>query len=293
MTHHGRTHPSLAALCLGCGLLAGCSAHLIAPPTGLIEQTPPYGYSDADWAEVLAQNVRDGLVDYQKLSQNPRVLQRYYALLSRTGPALTPDQFSTRPQSVAYWVNAYNACVLLAVLESYPISTVYDLSLPPLEFSHTFSVDGRTRNLAAMEEQVLKVSAGDVRVLFTMSAAALGMPRLEDRPLRANILEQQLSEAAARELDNPRILRIDHSRKSILVWQEVLRRQEAFLAYWRTRRRVATAFLFNVLLELASPEQRRALQGAVGYQFREMPFDRTLNDASAGAPASRAESTDE
>src|SRR6476660_1619142 len=99
----------------------GCASRgALAPDVRLIEQTPPYLYSDADWAEVLQQFSHHGLVDYAGLADHPGVLRRYYALLSKTGPSSTPDQFASRQQTVAYWVNAYNAMVILAVLKNYP-----------------------------------------------------------------------------------------------------------------------------------------------------------------------------
>lgn len=258
---------------------AGCARENLQPDVSLLDQTPPYLYSDADWAEVLSRHVRAGLVDYQALAKDPKPLRRYYALLSRTGPGSTPDQFASKQQIVAYWINAYNASVLLAVLQSYPISTIYDLTLPSLEYEYTFVLDGQPRTLGWVVDRILDESATDVRTLFLLCGASMGTPVLPDQPIRASTLERQLGEATVAALQNPSLLRIDHGAQAIFVWQEVLRRQDDFIRYWQTRRRVTTAYLFNVLLELASPEQRTTLQTAVGYSFRPLPFDRTLNDA--------------
>jgi len=115
----------------------------------------------------------------------------------------------------------------------------------------------------------------------------MGTPRLLSEPFRADTLENQLARAAAEALDNPNLLRIDHMAKAILVWQVILNHEEDFLAYWRLRRRVSNVYLWNVIPELASPQRRRALQSAVGYRFREIPFERKLNVwARPGAQAS-------
>src|SRR5205085_11259181 len=115
----------------------------------------------------------EGLVDYGSLKANPVALKRYYALLSRTGPSLTPDQFSGRLEAAAYWINAYNALVLLAVLQHYPISTIHDLSLPTLDYGYTFQVDGAGRNLKQIEEKAYQESSNDVRVFFVMCGGAM------------------------------------------------------------------------------------------------------------------------
>ena len=77
--------------------------------------------------------------------------------------------------------------------------------------------------------------------------------------------------------DDPYLLQIDHITKSILVWQEVLDHEQDFLAYWRLRRRVSSIYLHNVILDMASGLRRRGLQSAVGYRFRQIPFERKLN----------------
>lgn len=256
-------------------VLAGCEQPDFRPETALLER--PYRYSDRDLARVLQGNVRNGLVDYDAMAAHPEDLDRYYALISVTGPVSTPDQFPTRASETAYWVNAYNAMVLKAVLSRYPIHSLYDLTLPRLETEYTYRVDGRIRTLADVETDMLATSGNDVRVLFAASRAAMGGPPLLTEPLRADSLDRQLAAAAARALDDPRIMRIDPATHSIYVWQLVLRRQADFEHYWRSRRRASTGRLLDALADMASPRRRSALQAAVGYTFRSMPFDRTLN----------------
>ncbi len=258
-------------------LAAACRQVTVPVRVTLLRQAERPVYSDQDWAEVLRTRVHDGLVDYASLARAPEPLDRYGALISIVGPASTPDQFTSSEQTTAYWVNAYTACVLRAVVGRYPVSSMYDLSMPRLEYEYTFQVDGQVRTLADMEQEILKHSRGDVRALLATSRAAVGTPRLPAQPLRASSLERQLSEAAADALDQPEVLRVDHASQSILVWQLILRRQAEFTEYWRTRRRVRNAQAYSVLLELASPAQRRVLQSAVGYTLRELPFNRTLN----------------
>lgn len=267
---------------VGCLLIiafstAGCTQLTNPPDPAILGADGPHLYSDQDYAEVLRQYVHDGLVDYEALATNRAGLDRYYALLAVTGPTKTPDQFASSAQVTAYWINAYNALVLVAVLSRYPVESMYALDLPRLEHEYSYLVDGKMRNLAAIEDEILAWSQGDVRALLATSRAAMGTPRLSDQPIRASTLERQLAEAAAGALDDPHLLAVDHGAQSIFVWQVILRRQEDFLAYWRSRRRVETAYTYNVLLELASPEQRRALQSAVGYMLREIAFDRSLN----------------
>jgi|GEM_PF-580648 len=273
--HSQKLIPLLLLLAgLWCG---GCAEQAIPPKMALLADARPYLYSDRDWAVVLRDDVRYGLVDYEALSRNREPLDRYYALLSVTGPTRTPEQFPSRAHVVAYYLNAYNALVLCAVMQRYPVATMYDLSLPHIEYGYVFTVDGRQLTLGKIEAALLKESQDDVRTLLATSRGALGAPRLFNEPISPQMLEAQLTRAAAEALDNPDLLRIDHVNKSIFVWQLILRREEEFISYWKTRRRVRAAYLFNVLLDLASPQRRRLLQTAVGYSFGPISFDRTLN----------------
>jgi hypothetical protein len=262
---------------LGLGLVGGCAPGAIRPNLSLLSGSKPYQYSDRDWAEVLRSYVRGGLVDYEGLSAHPENLERYYALLSVTGPGTTPEQFGSRAAATAYWINACNALVIRAVLAQYPAKTMYDLALPRLETDYNFILDGQIRTLSMIESEMLAASGNDVRVFFATSWAAMGTPLLSDEPIRAESLDRQLAAAAAEGLDNPAILYIDSSSQSIMLWQLILRRQTEFEEFWRARRRAYSVSLLDVLMELASSKRRAALQAAVGYVFREMPFDRTLN----------------
>src|SRR4051794_16463378 len=84
---------SLALVACVAGISGCFRSGSVRPETALLEQSAPYLYSDADWADVLHRYVHDGRVNYADLRENAAPLKRYYALLSRTGPALTPDQF--------------------------------------------------------------------------------------------------------------------------------------------------------------------------------------------------------
>ena len=226
---------------------------------------------------MLRDHVKDGLVDYDGLKADAGNLQRYGAVLSATGPTQTPKQFENVASRTAYWINAYNACVLLAAVKAYPTTTLYDLSMPRIEEDISFLVDGSSHRLVDIERKALEEAQGDVRVIFALSRGAIGTPRLRDEPYRAASLDAQLTDAVARSLSNPSLLYVDDDSRSILVWQDILSRQDDIIRYWQEQRRSRHAYLYNVLVELASREGRVRLQNAAGYTIREIPFNRALN----------------
>jgi len=274
----------LAVLAAGLGMMAaGCTQPVtIDPNTRLLDRPGPHAYSDQDWAAVLRDCVRDGLVNYAGLAAGREPLDRYYALLGETGPSRTPDQFRSAAHATAYWINAYNAAVLLFVLEHFPAETIYDENTPKIEAA-TFRVNGQVYTLPQMESKILQVSGGDVRALFATSRGALGTPRLPAEPIRAATLEPQIARAAADALNNPRILRIDQAGQQVLVWQVVLAHRDDFERYYCARHRAAKPPLLSVLMVMASAERRGALGVAAGYPLRTMPFGWQLNNCATGA----------
>lgn len=263
---------TVAAFC------GGCAETVLRPEPGLVQQVRGEPYSDRDWAVTLRDHVRYGLVDYDTLRLTPASLMRYCAVISVTGPTSTPGVFPGRANLVAYYINAYNALVLRAVL-SQPanLPTMYDLSLPRLETEYRFALDGGVVTLAWIEDKLQEVSGGDARTILATSRAAMGTPRLTNEPIRPETLDRQLTSAAADALDLPEIMQIDHAGQAVMLWQEILDRQDQFVEYWRNIRRVRTFYLWNALHAMSSPQQQRALQSAVGYRFRPVAFDRALN----------------
>jgi hypothetical protein len=279
-------------LALAGALFSGCAQVTIKPDPQLVPRPLPTTFDDKDWAAVLRDHVRNGLVDYNGLQRSRDPLDRYYGLISAMGPTTAPDQFPTRYHKMAYDINAYNALVLCAVLQDPTQPYVYDVSMPSLETDIAFVLDGRQTTLEQIEERLLKNSDGDVRVIFALSRAALGTPALRNEPYRADSMERQLQEAAAAALDNPYLLQIDSSQHAIFAWQGIIANQGAFLDYWQARRRTRAPTLLSVLTDMASPRRRQLLSAAIGYSIRVIPFERRLNrgtpEGTGAAPVGAA-----
>src|SRR5438046_559302 len=61
----------------------------------------------------------NGYVNYTGLKADRAELDSYVAALERTSPENTPALFPDRASQLAYWINAYNALVLQAVINNY------------------------------------------------------------------------------------------------------------------------------------------------------------------------------
>src|SRR6185295_18720364 len=84
----------------------------------------PFGY-DA-WTALLAEVVTgDGKVDYERLRERRPLLDQFVADLGATSPESDAARFPTEEHRLAYWLNAYNAFTLHAILAEYPITSVW------------------------------------------------------------------------------------------------------------------------------------------------------------------------
>ena len=121
--------PARAVVLFLAVLLMGCDS-VIEPRFGPVEPGP---FDHAELDLVQQRFVDDfGRVDYDGLARDREPLDRYYRRLSATSPRSNPDFFPTREDELAYWINAYNAAVLVTVLEHYPIDSVGDVKAPLL-----------------------------------------------------------------------------------------------------------------------------------------------------------------
>lgn len=274
---------------IGWSVLA-CSA-VVGPggcaPITLIPYNPAYipnpipaAYGDGLWQTVLRDNVRDGLVDYARLSQNREPLERFLGLISVLGPESTPNLFRTPSDQMCYYINAYNACVLRAVLSLYPTSSIHRLDTPRLDYEFHFRVDRRIVKLAHLREKLHAASRGDVRVIFCLSEASFGSPALAASSYRPNPLREQMREAADRVLENPALIKIDDQRQTLFLWHRVIANRERCLAYYKLASGAPGKDLSRFLAQLANSPIRERLQQAADYRVALMPVDRRLNDAN-------------
>jgi hypothetical protein len=234
-------------------------------------------YDDRDWATVLRENVRDGLVDYEHLAAHPEPLEDFLAHIKSVGPESKPDLFADRRARLAYYANAYNAGALKAVLHAQLPETMYPEGQPSLDHRYRLMVDGRPMTLHQVREAAREESQGDARIEFAFCGAALGSPPIYDQPFRRDTIERTLGKLARSAMDNPRLVRIDHQGQRLVVGLPVVDQREAFLLYYRQLSGVRRPTLLNVLLHMAGDVRREWLNTAVGYKEATIPFDRSLN----------------
>ncbi len=265
--------------------LAVALAVLVAAPvTPLAEEldSATRGYDG-----VLDTRVRDGYVYYRALKADRGALDRYVAALAEASAA------GTREEQMAFWLNAYNALVLRAVIDHYPIAqrtTAFPLrsirQIAGVFDQQARRVAGRTVTLDQIEQAILG-PFHDPRVFFALGRGASGGSRLRGEIYTANLLERQLAEQAAECASRDRCVRIDPAMNSVRVSAIFSWRRSEFVEVYGPR--AGSVFAKRSPVEKAvigflTPQVAAADRDFLArnrFKVEYLPFDWSLNDLAS------------
>jgi len=170
-----------------------------AAPAGSAEGAPAesggasatFDHDHTAWGRILDGAVTEaGRVRYDLLRKRDDALDAYLATL-----ADAPVGAFSRPQRIAFWVNAYNALTVDLIVENPGIGSIKELDEGQVWKRRTFRVGGQELTLDAIEHEKARPLT-DGRVHAVINCASIGCPPLPPDPLRAATLDAQLDAAA-------------------------------------------------------------------------------------------------
>lgn len=273
---------------------AGSSQHT---EPGLVQFAAPSGSAQArefsfdPYGEALRRYVSErGLVNYRGLKADSSQLDAFSASLASV-PSAQLDSWS-EPQKIAFWINAYNALTLEAIIRNYPIrssflrSTIYPKNsirqIPGVWDKLRFGVAGREMTLDEIEHATLRAKFNEPRIHVALVCAALSCPPLRNEPYTAKELDRQLDDQARTFLASPQGLRIDRQAgkvhlSSIFKWFG-----EDFVKTYGTRERFegksdAERAVLNFVSRYVSDTDREFLVSSA-YRIEYLDYDWTLNE---------------
>ena len=235
--------------------------------------------------QLLEANVRDGLVYYRVLKSSRGPIDAFVA--SNQNASIDS---ASREEQIAFWLNAYNALVLQAVINNYPIqqrtreyparsirqvSGVFDRT--------THRVAGRTLTLDQIEQTVLP-ALGDPRMFLALGRGAVGSGRLRSEAYEATEVERQLSDIAAECVARKTCFNGDRDAKvvrfsSVFSWREkefVAAYGDKAPALFSARSPIERAMIAYVSPKLLTTEHDYIDKNDFKIEF--IPFDWSLND---------------
>jgi hypothetical protein len=247
----------------------------------------------APFDRLLDVYVRDGFVYYRALKTDRAKLDRYVASLDV--PQATYDRWP-REQKLAYWINAYDACVMQTVVDHYPIHG-RAAEYPPnsiRQVSGAFErlphrVLGRTLTLDEME----KTMAGEFKepkALLALGRGAIGGGRLHSEAYTSQRLGDQLKEVAAECVQRKECVQIETSTGTLSVsplfsWREPLfvdALGSGDLPDYPGRSPIERAVL-RLIEPYVMPTEKEFLKRN-SFKIAYNKFDWRLNDLTGGIP---------
>lgn len=154
-------------------------------------------FDHSPWTRLLERYVDDdGKVAYRDLAANDAAtLDAYLTSLAAADPTSWP-----REEQLAFWLNAYNALIVKAVLDGHTAES--RLGRYRMFYRYARVVGGKERTPDEIENRIIRPS-GESRIHFALVCASTSCPKLMRRAWRAETLDQDLDAAARRFVQDP------------------------------------------------------------------------------------------
>ncbi len=240
-------------------------------------------FSHESWDNLLKIHVVElgsgaTAVNYQAMSQQKNQLKDYLKKLSEVSQAGF-DSWS-KPQQLAFLINAYNAWTIQFILTRYPdLKSIKDLgSFFKSPWNKSFiPLLGSERTLNDIEHALIRGSGryNEPRIHFAVNCASIGCPPLRAEAYVGERLETQLNEQTQLFLSDPSRNRLNGDAlevSSIFKWY-----QEDFEHGWQGIDSLSALFSQHAQsLNLSVLDVKRLHSGDIDIEF--LDYDWQLND---------------
>ena len=206
---------------LAAGLLGAVAATAVASPALQGQQPDRHEV----FTDLLQEIVVDSLVDYEALVERRDLLDSYLESLAAPGSG----ELEGAPEAgqLAFWLNAYNACMLDLVADHYPIEPGEGVGffqwlrnvftdrpensvwqIPDVFDGDHCRVAGALRSLDEIEHEIIRPEFGDPRIHFAVNCAAYSCPVLREEAYVGERLDEQLDDQVERFIADDRHYRL-------------------------------------------------------------------------------------
>jgi len=117
-----------------------------------------------------------GVVNYAGLNGVRSELNSYLDMVSKK----IPDNTWSRNESLAYWINVYNAYTLDLILSNYPTSSITNLDGGKPWDVKRITLAGKKYSLNDIEHKIIRPQFNDARIHFAVNCAAKSCPKLNN-----------------------------------------------------------------------------------------------------------------
>ena len=225
--------------------------------------------ASADYDAILRKYVRGDHFAYGDLLRNKADLARFNKFLAWQASA--PVSGMSREEQIAFYINAYNACCIKAILDHYPVHSPKDVAgfFDKLKFK----VAGEELTISGIEYDRLIANYKDMRAHFAVVCADRGCLPLKAGAYAGATLDADLDATARKFVKDERQFKVDSEKKEIQIskifeWYGPKFTQDP-------KRPAAKPELF--LASWVEGDARRLLESG-DYKLKIIEWDWTLNE---------------
>jgi len=246
-----------------------------------------FDHNHAAWHALLGKHVKPfaggnaSAVDYAALKNERAALQAYLASLSAVGE--TDYGKWSKPQRLAFLINAYNAYTVELILTKYPdLESIKDLGSvfqSPWK-KKFFSLLGQERTLDDVEHGLIRAPGAfdDPRIHAAVVCAAIGCPMLRPEAFTAEKLDAQLDDGMRRFLADALRNRFDAASGRLLVSKIFDWYGKDFEKGHKGYDSLKTTFGRHATQLAATPEAQAKVRNG-DYRLEFLDYDWKLNDS--------------
>lgn len=256
-------------------------------PTSLAQATPLVERSSYD--ALLAAYAREGGVNYKGLAKDRASLEAFVASLadvsSDTVRAAAP------PAKTAFWINAYNAIMLLTVVERYPLPDTGARAIEDAWSEERWRIAGETLSLNGVKHAKLIKELQEPRTHFAVALASRGGPPLKPGAYQEETISEALDSATREFLADESRFRVEFTTGTAPLTSGTVYLSQVFKwfgddfvakyappeQYARKHGAQVGACLNFIALNVPPETQQFLRQGDLKVEF--LPFDWRLNEA--------------
>ncbi|MEE8298939.1 MAG: DUF547 domain-containing protein [Thermodesulfobacteriota bacterium] len=176
-------------------------------------KTDSFDHSYATYNSLLNRYVINARVNYEGFINSRAELETFLRALG----SVDENDFEswTQQQRLAFWINAYNAFTIKAIIDHYPIKRSFTLvgifyapsdSILQIKGVWTklqFRALGNMVTLDEIEHQILRKKFNKPRIHMAINCASISCPDLRNEAYTPEKLEEQLADASINFVNNP------------------------------------------------------------------------------------------
>lgn len=195
---------ALFSISFGCLILASLVSVSLSRET--------FDQSHSVYNSLLKKYVKNGRVDYSGFIASK---QEFVSYLNTLGSVKQSEYGSwTEKEKLAFWINAYNAFTIKAIIDHYPITrsfSIVGLFVPSNSILQIkgvwdelkFKAVGNEVTLEDIEHEILRKEFDEPRIHMALNCASVSCPDLRNEAYVPGRLEEQLTQASTAFMNNP------------------------------------------------------------------------------------------